>query len=122
MILKALRNGLGVIIAGVSYMLPPKTITRTVEQQQKIDEQTKNIELYQFFGCPFCIKTRRTIKRLNLKITTRNASSGAGKYRTELLEHGGEIKVPCLKIITEQEVQWMYNSSDIIKYLENKFG
>jgi hypothetical protein len=49
MIVKALRNGVGGIIAGVSFVFAPKQIKRSESEQQQVDEQTKNLELYQFF-------------------------------------------------------------------------
>lgn len=121
MILKLLRNGVGGIMAGVSYAIPVKKVQRSLEEQQKVDEQTKNLELYQFFACPFCIKTRRAIRGLNLKIQTREVSEG-NPYREELLKEGGKIQAPCLKIIDGNNIQWMYESSDIINYLTKKYG
>ena len=120
MILKALRNGIGGIMAGVSYIIPTNKISRTPEGQERVDVQTKNLELYQFFACPFCIKTRRAIRRLNLTIITHEVSSG--KYREELSQKGGRVQAPCLKITNDENVQWMYESDDIIKYLEEYFG
>ncbi len=120
MIVKIFRNGLGAIIAGISTLTMPKKIIRNIEQQKNIDKETKNLELYQFFGCPFCIKVRRVIYKLNLNIAVKDAQNKQ-KYRDELLTNGGEIKVPCLKIIGTKDV-WMYESSDIIKYLEENFG
>ena len=74
--------------------------------------------MYQFFTCPFCIKTRRAIKRLSLNIETRDAL-GHAPSRQQLLEGGGVIQVPCLRITTEDDgVEWLYESNEIIKYLE----
>ena len=60
------------------------------------------------------------MKRLNLKIETRNAQ--AGEFREELLLMGGKIKVPCLKIEGEDETSWVYESDAIIAYLETRFA
>lgn len=39
--------------------------------------------------------------------------------RMELVQGGGKGQVPCLRIETEQgEVRWMYESDDIIKYIQ----
>ena len=65
------------------------------------------------------MKARRTIKRLNLQIETRNAQEG--EYRKELEINGGKILVPCLKVEYAGEVSWIYESNDIIKYLEERF-
>jgi len=119
-IIKGVREGLGRLIILIDFIFSPKKQQRTESNQEKINEEVKSIKLYQFYACPFCIKTRRAIKRLNLPIETRNAQSG--QYRAELLAGGGEVKVPCLKIESDEGVQWMYESADIIQYLEKRFS
>ena len=119
-IIKGVREGLGRLIILIDFIFSPKKQQRTESDQEKINEEVKSIKLYQFYACPFCIKTRRAIKRLNLPIETRNAQSG--QYRAELLAGGGEVKVPCLKIESDEGVQWMYESGDIIQYLEKRFS
>ncbi len=119
-IIKGVREGLGRLIILIDFIFSPKKQQRTESNQEKINEEVKSIKLYQFYACPFCIKTRRAIKRLNLPIETRNAQSG--QYRAELLAGGGEVKVPCLKIESDEGVQWMYESTDIIQYLEKRFS
>jgi glutathione S-transferase len=39
------------------------------------------------------------------------------QYRQELLEQGGKVKVPCLRIEQDGQVKWLYESNDIIAYL-----
>lgn len=121
-LLKTFRNGLGAIIAFVSWLVPVSKVQRSDEEQKIIDAQTANIELYQFFGCPFCIKSRRAIRRLKLKIIVRNAQNGKGVFRTELLRETGKIQVPCLKITENSKVEWMFETSEIITYLDRRFG
>jgi len=55
-----------------------------------------------------------------LNIKTHNAQNNPA--RAELLNGGGQIKVPCLRIDQNGETIWMYESNDIIKYLEQRFG
>lgn len=120
MLLKILRNTLGQIIIFFDFITRPKKITRSKEQQNQIDSETKNLSLYQFHACPFCVKTRRNIRRLNLNIEYRDAKNNTD-FRQELETQGGEIKVPCLRIEKGNEVEWMYESNDIIQYLNNRF-
>jgi len=41
--------------------------------------------------------------------------------RTDLINGGGKAQVPCLRIEGESgQVQWMYESADIIRYLKSK--
>lgn len=121
MLLKALRNGLGYTVAGIDKLTRPKPMQRPADEQRKVDDAVRHLSLYQFYGCPFCIKTRRAIHRLNLPMTYRDAQS-PGRWRDELQREGGEIKVPCLRIEDGDKVTWMYESSDIIQYLEDRFG
>jgi glutaredoxin 2 len=94
---------------------------RTPEAQAAVDEATRDLALYQFRLCPFCIKVRRAIHRLNLHIELRDALNDP-EHRAALLTGGGEIKVPCLAISADGETRWLYESSDIIDWLEHRFG
>ena len=117
-----IRKILGSIILFFSWVFTPKGVERETETQSKINKQTVKLKLYQFNACPFCIKVRRAMKKLSLNIETRDAMNNA-KYRNELASEGGAIKVPCLRIEDEKgEYTWMYESSDIIKYLQSRFG
>ena len=100
----------------------PRGIVRSPEDQQQIDASTKILVLYEFRMCPFCIKARRAIKRLSLNIERRDAMRQQSS-REELLAGGGNIKVPCLKITDDTGgTTWMYESSDIIAYLQQRFA
>lgn len=100
---------------------PPGT-TRQPEDQRRVDQETGKLQLYQFQACPFCIKVRREMRRLSLNIELRDAQKDA-TARAELLQGGGEVKVPCLKITDEQgNSRWMYESADIIRYLQERFA
>jgi len=104
------------------YATAPTPLERSESAQQNVDEQTRALSLYQFRTCPFCIKTRHAIRRLGLNIELRNSQHDPVS-RTELLTGGGEVKVPCLRIAEEDgSVRWMYESDDIIAYLESRFG
>ena len=61
------------------------------------------------------------MKRQGLKIETRDVKRNDAA-REELLAGGGDLKVPCLRIAEgERGDQWMYESSEIINYLEARF-
>ncbi|MCP8898128.1 glutathione S-transferase N-terminal domain-containing protein [Gilvimarinus xylanilyticus] len=120
-LVKLLREGLGGIIAFISWITRPRKLKRTPESQTAVENELQNFALYQFFACPFCIKTRRALHRLNLPMETRNAQAG-NHHRTELQQGGGRVKVPCLRIDENGTTTWMYESGDIIQYLERRFG
>ena len=120
MLLKLLREGLGRLIILISYLIPVKKLKRSAEEQQCVDQATESMSLYQFYACPFCLKTRRAFSRLNLQIETRDAQKNPA--RADLKNGGGLIKVPCLRIDDQGESIWMYESTEIIQYLEQRFG
>ncbi|MCL9780073.1 glutathione S-transferase N-terminal domain-containing protein [Vibrio sp. S4M6] len=118
--MKLVRWLLGRLILLFDFLFRPKGIKRSVQEQVRVDEQSKNLALYQFNACPFCVKVRRAMKRLSVNVELRDAKNDE-KYREELLSQGGKSKVPCLRIEQNGEVKWLYESSDIVHYLENQF-
>ncbi len=121
-IFRPVRWVLAQIIIFIDWMTRPKPVQRPPEVQQKINEQTQAIVLYQFQQCPFCVKTRRQIHRLNLNIEKRDARNDP-KWNQELITEGGKYQVPCLKIKADDgSVQWLYESDRINQYLEQRFA
>jgi glutaredoxin len=119
---KGLRLILGPILLLWDRITSPSGIKRNTDAQQEIDEQTKKLALYHFKTCPFCIKTRREMKRLSLNIEKRDVQNDE-EHKRALLEEGGQIKVPCLRIEESEENSiWMYESEAIIKYLQSRFS
>ena len=121
MLLKLLREGLGRIVLAIDWLTRPTPIKRDEETQRLVEQELEGMVLYQFYACPFCIKTRRALRRLSLPVEIRNAQQGS-PAREELLQGGGQIQVPCLRISGDEGDRWMYESSDIIHYLEQRFG
>ncbi|MFT4995488.1 MAG: glutaredoxin [Paraglaciecola sp.] len=119
-LIKLIRNILGLIIVMIDFLTRGGKLKRSTDQQEKVDSDLSTMSLYQFYACPFCIKTRRALHKLNLPMQTRNASVGSS-YREELLSGGGAVKVPCLRIEKDGKTQWMYESSEIIGFLEQRF-
>ena len=118
---KGLRIVLGPVLLIADRITRPTGVKRDPDTQQKIDEQTKKLILYQYKTCPFCIKTRREIKRLSLNIEKRDAQRNE-QNKKALLEGGGQIKVPCLMIEEDGgNTAWMYDSEKIIQYLQSRF-
>ena len=119
--MKLIRWFLGRTILLVNALFSPKGVKREATEQIRIDALAKGLSLYQFNACPFCVKVRRVMKRLSLNVELRDAMKNE-TYRQELETGGGRVKVPCLRIEQEGQVKWMYESSDIIAYLEQRFN
>ena len=117
--MKIIRKILGVIIIFFDAITRPKPIQRSENAQRDVDALAKNYSLYQFHACPFCVKVRRALHRLNVNIELRDAKTE--DYGNELLKEGGKRKVPCLRVEEGGKVQWMYDSKNIITYLQQIF-
>ncbi|VAW50792.1 Glutaredoxin [hydrothermal vent metagenome] len=120
-IFKPIRWVLGQVIIFIDWVTRPKIIQRSIEAQELADKQARTMALYHFQQCPFCVKTRRQIRRLGLNIESRDARNDP-KWNKELISEGGKYQVPCLKISNEDgSVEWLYESADINQYLGEKF-
>jgi len=118
MIMSLIRWPIGRLILLINFIFSPKSPKRIPEEQQQIDAKTQNLSLYQLPSCPFCVKVRRTIKREGLKIELRNINQ-KNDYREELIREGGKRTVPCLRIEkADGQVQWLYESSDVVAHLQ----
>lgn len=116
--MKAIRWILGKIILGLDKLTAPTPMIRSIEEQKKLDEATAHLKLYQFHACPFCVKVRREIRRLNLKIELVDALNDKAAAE-RLVNEGGKRQVPCLYIENEdQTVTWLYESDAIMIYLQ----
>jgi glutaredoxin len=120
-LVKALRVGLGQLVILADFLTRPAKQKRTPEAQAAVELSAKNLSLYQFQACPFCVKTRRALHRLNVPVTLRDAKNNEQDRQT-LLTQGGKIKVPCLRIEEDGKTVWMYESKVIIDYLNQRFA
>ncbi|WP_339488342.1 glutaredoxin family protein [Pseudomonas sp. EL_65y_Pfl2_R95] len=120
MFISALRNGLGQIIIFIDFITRPRKMQRSTEEQAAVAQAAANLSLYQFRACPFCVKTRRTLHKLNVPMQLRDAKNDA-QARADLLEQGGKVQVPCLRIEENGQSTWLYESKAIAAYLQDRF-
>ncbi|CAB3642462.1 glutaredoxin family protein [Achromobacter pestifer] len=121
MLVKALRVGLGQLIVAGDALTRPRPQQRSAQGQATVNTEAAALSLYQFHACPFCVKTRRAIHKLNAPIALHDVKRDP-LAREQLLAGGGRVKVPCLRIEEAGGTRWMYESSDIIAYLEQRFA
>ena len=118
---KTLRPVLGPILLLRERLTAPQGVERSPLAQKEVDRQCRDLALYQFKTCPFCIKVRQEMLRLSLPIELRDAQFDA-THREALAQGGGKPAVPCLWIRDERGgARWMYESGDIIAYLRARF-
>jgi glutaredoxin len=121
-VFRLIRWPLGQIIIFVDWFTRPEIPVFPPEKRAEIDATTSTMKLYHFKQCPFCVKTRRTIRRLGLNIETRDARNDP-QWNGELINQGGKYQVPCLRVVKQDgSMEWMYGSDNIIDYLDHQFG
>lgn len=119
--MEIIRWLLGRAVLFVNRVTWPPEGHRPPDHQARVERELEGHALYQFQACPFCVKVRRTLRRLNLPMELRDARA-AGSHRRDLLEQGGQLKVPCLRIEQKDgSSRWIYESDDIIAYLQGRF-
>ena len=112
-----IRWFVGKLILFVNLITQPKPILREKSKQHRVDMATKNLTIYQFEACPFCVKVRRFMRKNSLKINLKDAKNNK-IFKAELISMGGKHKVPCLKIEGNNSKDvWLYESKEIIKFL-----
>ena len=116
--MKFIRFFVGQIILLLDLLTRPKPVSRSQKQQDKVNEMTSTMSLYQFKACPFCVKVRRHMRKNSLHIELRDAKNNLS-IKEELVNEGGKHKVPCLRIgSSDNNVRWLYSSDDICSFLD----
>jgi len=77
------------------------------------------LELYDYEGCPFCRRVREVLCELDLDYLAHPVAHGSPR-RDELIGVGGKMQVPYL--IDRNTGTSLYESSDIIAYLNDTYG
>jgi len=79
---------------------------------------TKSHSLYYSKYCFFCQKVMHFLRGKKTDIDIEMRSTSDRQNQADLIAGGGKGQVPCLRIDDGSgNVQWMYESDDIIKYL-----
>lgn len=76
------------------------------------------LTLYVKTGCPFCEMVLTKVAELSLEIEEKNIADDA--VVAELVERGGKRQVPYL-VDSKRDVE-MYESGDIVEYLEQQYS
>ena len=77
--------------------------------------------LYHYDTCPYCLRVRWALSRLGVEVQMRNIDESAQDL-SDLMKARGRRTVPVLRIKKEGGDTWMPESSDIVRYLEQRFG
>ena len=77
------------------------------------------LELYDYEGCPYCRKVRERLCELDLDVLIHPVAHGSPR-RAELKHLGGRVQVPYL--VDPNTSRAMYESEDIMTYLDTQYG
>ena len=114
--MRKIRNAMNNILKTTTRAKP---MQRSEDRQRDVNNRAKKLSLYQFDRCPYCSKVRRALHGLNVQVELKDAKTDA--IGEELVKEGGKLQVPCLRITEDDGVRWMYESADIITYLQKYF-
>jgi len=110
------------LIDGLLSLFQPAPLVRSPEEQARVDQETASLSLYHFGICPYCRRVRSTMTRLALNIELRDIRADPAA-RQELIQGGGLDQVPCLRIHEDDGGdRWLYESEEIVRHLERRFG
>ena len=109
---------LGRLILSLNFLFSPRKKVHPGAVKPHIVEALKGYRLYQYPACPFCVKVRRAMRRSGVELPLVDAKHQASA-KVELVEQGGKLKVPCLRMTNQQGDVWLYESDDIIAHLES---
>jgi glutaredoxin len=122
--MRIIRAILGFFILTWDRLTSPEPIPRDPARAKAIADETATWTFYHLEACPFCVKVRREIRRLNLPIRMKDIGREADAAR-ELVEFGKLDQVPCLRIDAASgkpgDARWMYESSAINGFLRGRF-
>ncbi len=79
--------------------------------------QSVQYSLYYYDSCPFCVRVLRTLQGLDIEVELCDILSDS-RHRTTLQKATGRTTVPCLRIEKGNDSQWMFESMDIIRFLQ----
>lgn len=108
-------NTFGSALASVARSRGGRTEGAAATRTQPVEP----LVLYNFEASPFCRKVRESLGTLNLDHVVANVARN-GVRRAELVERGGKMMVPYL--IDPNTGTEMYESDDIVAYLQQTYG
>ncbi len=111
---------LGKLILLLDRLFSPPAVSRSTEEQGRVNASLAGLSLYQYEACPFCVKVRRFLRASAISVPLRDAK--AEPARSELLKGGGKAQVPCLRIEEAGGIRWLYESNDIIAFLRQRIA
>lgn len=74
--------------------------------------------LYYYDSCPFCARVLRALNGIDVEVKRCDILANSN-YRSDLHKATGRTTVPCLRVEEGSKSQWMFESMDIIRFLQS---
>lgn len=103
----------------VDRLVPVKPFERTHEEQVLLDRESRRMHLYYSRSCSSSITVKRFCERVGLHVVEKDVER-VDAYRNELVNGGGESRVPCLCIHKKSGDIWVYSPEAIVDYLRDR--
>ena len=107
------------VIIFLDFVFTPKARLREKSSQDLVNKISNSYKLYQYYACPFCVKVRRFLRKESINIEFIDAKDEF--HKKDLIQKGGMLKVPCLRVETKKnQVKWIYGSNEIINFISQE--
>lgn len=80
-----------------------------------------DLTLYHFPSCPYCQRVFKALAALGVSVQDIDVHQSSDA-QAEVVQHTGQTAVPVLRIAGEEGDRWMPESTDIVRYLYDRFG
>lgn len=110
----------GVTLGVINRILPAKPLEWSQEQRSLIDRESRRMQLYFCRRCPSSVQVRRSCDRFGLHMVEKDVGR-VNSYRNELINGGGQSRVPCLRLDLDNKTTWLYGHRSIVEYLETRY-
>lgn len=77
-------------------------------------------QLYEFEGCPFCARARKSLRTLAVDVLIKPCPKGGTRFRPEAEQLGGKAQFPFLVDLNTETR--LYESDAIVEYLQREYG
>lgn len=115
------RHLKGKTLSFVDRIMPVKPVPRSVEEQLLLDRESRRMQLYFCPSCPSSVSIKRYCERIGLHVVQKDVER-VNAFRNELVNGGGESRVPCLKVENNDGDSWVYSPEGIMDYLNERFA
>lgn len=115
------RRSIGFAVNVIGWFTRPEQIQRSEQERRQFAPLLKGLRLYDYKGCPRSLQLRHALHRLNLGIEYCDIRK-CQVHHDNLLAQFGRLHAPLLRIEENQQVRWLDDPAEIIRFLDHRFA